>query len=132
MLQGGCFCGEVRFETDGTPFHSTVCHCTDCRRSSGAPFVAWFTVPVATLRITAGQPRRFASSEAGRRSFCGGCGTSLFFASTALPEEIDIATATLDAPDAVPPEDHVHVRSRVGWVRLGDGLPQFHASRSDG
>ena len=29
MLKGGCFCGRIRYETAGTPFHETNCHCSD-------------------------------------------------------------------------------------------------------
>jgi hypothetical protein len=41
MLTGGCYCGAVRYETDGEPFHETICHCADCRRIVGAASVAW-------------------------------------------------------------------------------------------
>jgi len=38
MLKGGCYCGAVRYEAAGTPFNETSCHCTICRRTTGAPF----------------------------------------------------------------------------------------------
>ena len=36
MLQGGCFCGRVRYEVTGIPFDETICHCSICRRTTGA------------------------------------------------------------------------------------------------
>ena len=33
MLQGGCFCGRIRYEVAGHPFHEANCHCSICRRS---------------------------------------------------------------------------------------------------
>ena len=33
MLQGGCFCGRIRYEVTGTPFNETNCHCSICRRT---------------------------------------------------------------------------------------------------
>ena len=42
MLTGGCFCGAIRYEARGTPFHESNCHCSICRRTTGAPFVTWF------------------------------------------------------------------------------------------
>ena len=62
MLTGGCLCGEVRYEADGAPFHKTVCHCSMCRRASGAPIVAWFSVPREELRWVQGAPKRYRSS----------------------------------------------------------------------
>ena len=38
---GGCHCGAVRYEVEGTPQHVALCHCKDCRKSAGAPMVAW-------------------------------------------------------------------------------------------
>ncbi len=43
MLRGGCFCGNIRYEAVGTPFNETNCHCSICRRTTGAPFVTWFS-----------------------------------------------------------------------------------------
>ena len=32
MLTGGCHCGAIRYEVEGEPQHSALCHCSDCRR----------------------------------------------------------------------------------------------------
>ncbi len=131
MLEGGCFCGFIRYETDAAPFQETNCHCSICRRTSGAPYVAWFSVPAAALRITAGQPASFRSSEHATRSFCPRCGTPLTFQSGRSPDEVDVTTCSLDEPDRIPPQDHTHVRSKLAWVELGDGLPAFPEARPD-
>lgn len=131
-LLGGCLCGAVRFEADGAPFNSTLCHCTDCRRASGAPALAWFSVQASTLRWTAGQPMIFRSSSQALRGFCAGCGTTLTYQSDLWPDEIDIAAGALNDPDSVPPADHTFVRSRLRWMTLDDGLPQYQSTRSNG
>ena len=131
-LQGGCFCGAVRYETSGAPFNSTLCHCTDCRKASGAPAFAWFSVRAADLRWTAAAPQRFRSSSRATRGFCPACGTTLTWISDDYPDEIDIATASLDDPEAVPPADHTFVRSRLGWMNAHDGLPEYQTTRSAG
>lgn len=129
---GGCFCGAVRYTVTGEVFNSTLCHCADCRRVSGAPAVAWFSARRADFRFTHGEPQRFASSEHVLRGFCPGCGTTLSFEDARWPEELDIATASLDDPEAVPPGDHTFVRSRLGWMKLDDGLPEYPATRAAG
>ena len=35
-ITGGCFCGAIRWEADGV-FDAGYCHCSVCRRISGAP-----------------------------------------------------------------------------------------------
>ena len=44
--KGGCFCGTIRYEFDAEGIPVADCHCTMCRRTSGAPYVTWLVVPV--------------------------------------------------------------------------------------
>ena len=131
MLKGHCQCGQLRYEADASVFHETACHCSVCRRTSGAPFVAWFSVPLASFRFTQGTPASFRSSDHGTRSFCPHCGTTLTFQSSRYPQEIDITTCSLDDPEQVPPKDHIYTSTQLQWVQLADGLPSFPGSRSD-
>lgn len=131
MLTGGCLCGHVRYAAGTAPFHATVCHCAMCRRAAGAPMVAWFSVARADYRLLAGVPTRFASSNRADRTFCPRCGTTLTFESRALPKELDVTTASLDDPEALPPADHTHTATRLSWVRLADGLPCHDVVRPD-
>jgi hypothetical protein len=39
VIEGGCVCGGVRYRLEAAPTQVNDCHCLDCRRSSGAPFV---------------------------------------------------------------------------------------------
>ena len=130
MLTGGCFCGRIRYEAAGAPFHETNCHCSICRRTSGAPFVAWFSVPRPQLTLR-GEAKRFRSTAKGVRSFCPECGTQLTFEHEDFPDEIDVTTSSLDRPDAVPPRDHTRTASKLPWVRLADGLPDYREARPD-
>jgi hypothetical protein len=129
MLEGGCFCGAIRYRASGNTTNETNCHCSICRRTSAAPFVAWFTVPASEFVFTAGAPVEFDSSSHGRRTFCPKCGTPLTFRSTQSPEEVDVTTCSLDRPDEVPPRDHTFTESALSWVDLGS-LPA-HARRRE-
>lgn len=131
MLEGGCYCGWIRYQTDGVPFDQTSCHCSICRRTTGAPFVTWFTVPRSRFRLLSGEPARFRSTPKATRTFCPRCGTQLTFAHDELPDEIDITTCSLDDPNAVAPRDHTRTSSKLGWVRLCDGLPEYPEGRQD-
>jgi hypothetical protein len=130
MLAGGCYCGAVRYEAGGAPYDRTNCHCSICRRTTGAPFVTWFSVRGSQLRFVVGTPTRFRSSAKGTRSFCSRCGTQLTFEHDDAGDEIDVTTCSLDDPEALPPEDHTHTNSRLRWVRLADGLPEYAEGRS--
>ena len=125
MPSGGCHCGAVRYEMTAEVAHHALCHCTDCRKASGAPATAWAMAAADQVTIT-GEPVTYASSEHGRRLFCGACGTSLFYTNDVVfPGMIDVQSATLDDPDAIPLQAQIQTAERIGWMtHLGD-LPAF-------
>ena len=128
-MQGGCLCGAVRYEAQGAPVDTNFCHCRTCQLASGAPLLAWVTFPTTGFRWTAALPATFASSKGVARGFCARCGTTLTWASAKSPDQIDIASATLDDPALAPPADHIWVRSRLPWMRCDDGLPEYETRR---
>ncbi|WP_114809073.1 GFA family protein [Paraburkholderia kururiensis] len=132
LLTGGCHCGHVRYEVQAEPFDSTVCHCADCRRVVAAPVVAWFSVPRTAFRFVSGEPKRYASSEPVLRTFCPDCGTPLTYQHHDYPDDIDVATCSLDAPERVPPMHHTWTSHALPWVVVADGLPRYPQDATDG
>ncbi len=132
MLNGGCHCGKIRYEIEGERFDHTLCHCSICRKTTGAPAVAWFTTRPESLRLTEGELTVHRSSPGGERGFCGACGTQITFRGLDTPDEVDVTTCSLDDPGEEPPGDHTFVRSRVPWLQLADDLPRYQGRRRDG
>lgn len=131
MYSGGCYCRAVRYEVEGPPFHETLCHCSICRHTSGAPFVAWASFKRAGFRFTSGLPARIRSSPVASRSFCAACGTPLVFEHDEFPDELDITLCSLDDPESIQPRDHTHVRSKLSWVERMDGLSKYSHGREE-
>lgn len=124
---GGCMCGAVRYEASGDPQHHALCHCKDCRDWSGAPMMGWMMFKADQVTV-AGAPVTYASSEHGRRDFCGTCGTGLFYHNEEmLPGMIDIQSGTLDAPEADPPGAEIMVKERLAWMDDAADLPKFQS-----
>ena len=125
MLKGGCHCGAVRYEMPAEVSHHSFCHCRDCRRCAGAPVVSWAGVRKNALKVE-GEVRTYQSSADATRSFCGRCGTGLFYVNESiLPGMVDVQTATLDDPDALPIDKHVQVAERIGWMKDAHKQPEF-------
>jgi hypothetical protein len=60
------------------------------------------------------------------RAFCRKCGTGLFYRNDeVLPGIVDIQSATLDDPDALPPGAHIQVAERLAWMATAHELPMF-------
>ena len=126
-VAGSCLCGAVRFQATPPTLFCAHCHCSMCRRSHGAGVVTWFAVPNEQFQILAGADAlvRHRSSDHGTRSFCGRCGSSLFFETTQHPEKIDIVLANMDGPIDRDPGLHAHFSDRAPWVDVGDHLPRL-------
>lgn len=125
QAQGRCHCGAIRYAVSGDPVYHALCHCSDCRRASGAPAVSWVLLSRAAVKIE-GEPQVYASSEHAQRHFCPACGTSLFYTNeTVFPGMIDVQSATLDDPAALPLQVQVQTAERIGWMEHLDQVPGF-------
>jgi len=123
--RGACLCGAVQFEAGFPTLFCCHCHCTMCRRAHSAAYVTWVGVAVERWRVTAGAEalHAYASSGHGRRSFCGKCGSTLFFETTEHPERIDVVLANFCEPVDRAPEFHVFYSDRAPWAAaIGDEL----------
>jgi len=87
--------------------------------------VAWAMFPESSLVLLAGEPKTINSSGTAMRSFCPACGTGLFYRNAEhLPGIVDVQTATLDDPEALPPQQHIQVAERLAWVTESHTLPE--------
>jgi hypothetical protein len=125
MLEGGCFCGAVRYRVEGEPVDAGYCHCRMCQRSAGAPVLAWGTWRQERFAWLTPEPRTCRSSAHGQRRFCGACGTQLLFWTSEAPALVDVNLATLDDPAAVRPQHHGWTDSRIPWFDTRDALPRY-------
>ena len=126
-VEGGCQCGAVRFRIGLPPKWCAHCHCSMCRRAHGAGFVTWVGSESDRFRLLSGaaELKRYQSSAQATRSFCGRCGTMLFFESARWLGEIHVTLAHLDSAEGITPQAHAYWGSRVPWVDLtGDDLPK--------
>ena len=123
-LTGGCLCGKVRYAVHHRPRSLLDCHCLDCRRSAGAPYVSWGTVDRKHFELQLGKLRRV--TFAGRlRSFAGCCGTPILFQSSARSPEVDFTLASLDDPRPFAPQKATWCEDHVPWVPLDPKRPAF-------
>jgi hypothetical protein len=88
--------------------------------------VSWAAFAEDELTLTQGEPVTFNSSGAAMRSFCGTCGTGLFYRNAEfLPGIVDIQSVTLDDAQALPPGAHIQVAERLHWMDSLDALTRF-------
>jgi hypothetical protein len=130
-LRGGCLCGAVRYRAGPALYAPTVCHCTSCRRASGAHGLPWFTVTRASLTFEGDAPAQYRSSPGVVRSHCARCGTPIGYEIARRPGEIDLTLGSLDDPSGFAPADHIWMQDALAWDHPADGLPQYPAARPE-
>jgi hypothetical protein len=129
VVRGGCLCGGVRFEVE-LPFRrANHCHCSLCRKHSGAFGETQGRLPGKRFRLLQGEELiRVYRPEDGtaRKAFCSVCGSSLFGAHWPEGDEISVRLGSLDGDPQIRPQYHSFVDSRAPWDELpDDGLPRY-------
>jgi len=125
MVRGSCLCGSIRFELSEVRL-ITLCHCSMCRKSNGAPFEASAFVPTEDFRWVAGEERieTYESSPGTRRTFCRACGSRGPFPAPD-GKHVVVPAGLLDDDPGVRPALHMFVGSKAPWWEIRDDLPQF-------
>ena len=94
--------------------------------------VAWAAFADSEFAVTQGTPKTFNSSGTAMRSFCGDCGAGLYYRNAEyLPGIVDIQSATLDDPSALPAGAHIQVAERLDWMAQAHTLPMFERYPSE-
>jgi hypothetical protein len=120
---GGCHCGAVRYEVEGEPLRVGLCHCTDCRKTSGSAFTLYAVWPRSAFRCGSN------IATYGGRSFCQNCGSRVF---SLRPDEAEIMAGSLDnAPTGLIPTYEIWTPRREEWLHSLPWADQHIGDRGD-
>ncbi|MCV6583962.1 MAG: GFA family protein [Marinibacterium sp.] len=115
----------------GPPQSVAYCHCSDCRRWTGAPVGAFVAVAPAQLRVSPPLGAPFSAVPGVDRWRCDRCGSPIAARFDYLPDQIYLPIGVMDQADALPPALHCHSASQLSWLHLTDGLPRNDGSGRD-
>lgn len=127
MYQGSCLCGAVAYTYGREIAEVAICHCSQCRRAQGTPFVTNAPVATEAFRWLRGEDRlksHYASANK-RRVFCADCGSPLFSQRMDRPEVMRLRLGTLEGNPPLKPSYHIYWDSRVSWFECHDDLPKY-------
>jgi hypothetical protein len=129
-LEGGCSCRAIRYRLTAPPLIVHACHCRDCQRVTGGPFVINLWIERKFVQAAGAAPKSFRLSGGSGKDhdvfFCGDCGTYVWSRYGIVPGDcLFVRAGTLDRPDAVAPGVHIFTRSKLPWIALPEGVPAF-------
>jgi len=127
-LEGGCYCGAVRYQAEGKPQLKAQCHCRECQYITGGAPNMFLLMPPEGYRFTKGAPKEFTRSDIENpvtRLFCAECGTHLATRRLDLPFVI-IKAGTLDDPSQFGmPQMAIFTIDKQDFHTIPDGVPSF-------
>lgn len=124
MYHGRCECGKVTFSVKDVRETVTVCHCSQCRRTSGHLWAST-RAPLADLVFATDEGLAwYESSDFAKRGFCKFCGSSLFY-QIQDKDHIAIAAGSLEMPSGLTLGKHIFVKDKADYYPIADDVPQI-------
>ena len=127
-IEGGCYCGAVRYKAEGDVMFRGQCHCRECHYISGGAPNLVMGVQETAFDYTKGSPKAFRRSDLERpatREFCEECGTHLVSRAPGFPLAL-IKVGTLDDPTQFEgPEMVLYTIDKQSFHHVPEGVASF-------
>ncbi len=127
-LEGGCYCGAVRYKAEGDPLFKGQCHCRECQYISGGSVNVTMGMPEAGFSYTKGSPKQFKRSDLDNpvvREFCAECGTHIASRPAGMPAAL-LKVGTLDDPSAFGgPQMAIYLCDKQSFHQVAEGVATF-------
>lgn len=128
-LEGGCYCGAIRYEASGDPLFRAQCHCRECQYISGGHPNVIMAMPAAGFTYTKGSPKGFRRKDLENpvtREFCAECGTHLLTRAPRVPAAVLVKVGTLDDPSVFGrPDSVIYTVDKQSFHHLPSGVRTF-------
>jgi hypothetical protein len=128
-IEGGCYCGALRYAAGGGPFFRGQCHCRECQYFSGGHPNVVMGMREGEFAYTKGEPKAFRRSDLANpvtREFCPTCGTHVLTRAPGMPGAVLIKVGTLDDPGVFgKPQMVIFTVDKQGFHHVPEGVPAF-------
>lgn len=126
--QGGCVCGETRFQIRQAPLFIHCCHCTWCQRETGSAFALNALIETSHVELakdTVEVIHTPSQSGKGQDIFrCKVCKVAVWSHYALAQGKICfVRVGTLDNATLFAPDIHIFTSTRLSWVQLPLGIP---------
>ena len=133
-VEGGCYCGALRYKAEGEPLFKGQCHCRECQYISGGSPNVVMGMPEAGFSYTKGTPKPFSRSDLENpvtREFSPDCGTHIHAKAPALAGAVLLKVGTLDDPSAFgKPLMAIFMIDKQAFHAVPDGVATFERGPS--
>ena len=128
-LQGGCYCGALRYRASGEPLFKGQCHCRECQYISGGHPNVVMGMPEGGFSYGKGSPKGFSRKDLPNpvtREFCAECGTHIATRTPNLPGAVLLKVGTFDDPSVFGgPQMVIYTIDKQSFHHVPEGIPSF-------
>lgn len=128
-VEGGCYCGALRYEAEGDPAMKAQCFCRECQYIAGGDSALLLGMLETGFSYTKGEAKAFQRSDLETpvvREFCPNCGTHVLSRAPGLAGVVMIKVGSLDEPAVFEgPQMAIFTCDRQSYHRLPEGVPSF-------
>lgn len=128
-IEGGCYCGALRYRAEGDAIFKGQCHCRECQYIAGGHPNVIVGMPEPGFAYVKGAPKQFRRSDLPNpvtREFCGECGTHVLTKSPGLPGAVLIKVGTFDDPSLFGrPDMVIFTIEKQTFHTIPEGVPAF-------
>jgi len=113
-----CGCAAIQLQLCAEPLTTFNCHCSLCRKMSGAAFATHVVFPKSALQVADpdGKLGSTPVGEHGRKHFCTLCGTPLYGLHALHQGICLVSLGALDEAAQFAPQANVFCADRLPWV----------------
>lgn len=127
MFIGSCLCKSVEFQAVEKPGLVFNCHCSRCRKSSGAAFATQVFAQRSTLNFTKGKELITEyESTGGMRIFCSKCGSRLMNYGKGDVDYLSVAISAIDTPVDIKPSADCFISNKYSWTSIDENIVQHN------
>ena len=128
-VQGGCYCGALRYRTTGEPLMRAQCHCRECQYITGGSPNVFMALPESGFTYTKAQPKQFRRKDLPNpvtREFCAECGTHVVTRAPGLPGAVIVKVGSLDDPKVFgSPQIAIFTVDKQSFHQIPPGVAAF-------
>jgi hypothetical protein len=123
-LRGKCLCSAVHYAVKDEFEYALNCHCSQCRRATGAAFKSFAGIKRDKLTVTGGQRSLMIFGDDDAHDVrCKKCG-SFLYSVVRDGAFVHVNLGTLVDEPSIRPTAHIFVGSKAPWFTITDDLPQ--------
>ena len=124
--QGGCLCGQIRYEITGDPLGVVVCHCLNCQKQSGSAF-SINMIGISDQISIQGDLSTYADEndkgEPLKRNFCNTCGSPIYSEILSQGNLIALKIGTLNDTSGLEPQSQFWCIRKHDWLSFHGDIP---------